>query len=150
MIKYILKCENKHEFESWFSDSKEFEKLKKNKILECIFCSTTKVEKAIMAPRVIGSKKIKKNKMFPQKEFLKVKKELVKIKKFVEKNFEFVGNKFPDEARDIFYDNKKKEIFMEQPVQKSKKNYTKKALISQQFHGLMKKKINFFLKLLCS
>jgi hypothetical protein len=108
MIKYILKCENKHEFESWFSDSKEFEKLKKNKILECIFCSTTKVEKAIMAPRVIGSKKIKKNKMFPQKEFLKVKKELVKIKKFVEKNFEFVGNKFPDEARDIFYDNKKK------------------------------------------
>ena len=108
MIKYILKCENKHEFESWFSDSKEFEKLKKNKILECIFCSTTKVEKAIMAPRVIGSKKIKKNKMFPQKEFFKVKKELVKIKKFIEKNFEFVGNKFPDEARDIFYDNKKK------------------------------------------
>ena len=27
MIKYNLKCKNKHEFESWFSDSKEFEKL---------------------------------------------------------------------------------------------------------------------------
>ena len=32
MIKYILKCENKHEFESWFSDSKEFENLKKRKL----------------------------------------------------------------------------------------------------------------------
>ena len=31
MIKYNLKCKNKHEFESWFSDSKEFEKLKSKK-----------------------------------------------------------------------------------------------------------------------
>ena len=108
MIKYILKCKNKHEFESWFSNSKEFEKLKKNKLLECIFCSSKKIEKAIMSPRVVESKNVEKNNVFPQKEFLKVKKELVKIKNFVEKNFEFVGNRFSKEARDIFYDNKKK------------------------------------------
>ena len=41
MIKYNLKCKNNHEFESWFSDSEEFEKLKK-KILECIYCSSKK------------------------------------------------------------------------------------------------------------
>ena len=32
MIKYNLKCENDHEFESWFSNSNEFDKLKKKKI----------------------------------------------------------------------------------------------------------------------
>ena len=37
MIKYNLKCENKHEFESWFSDSKEFENLKKKKIIRMYF-----------------------------------------------------------------------------------------------------------------
>ena len=38
MIKYNLKCHKDHEFESWFSDSKEFDNLKKKKLLECIFC----------------------------------------------------------------------------------------------------------------
>ena len=37
MIKYNLKCENKHEFESWFSESKEYDRLKKKKLIECIF-----------------------------------------------------------------------------------------------------------------
>ena len=38
MIKYILKCHNDHEFESWFSSSIEFDKLKRKKLLECIYC----------------------------------------------------------------------------------------------------------------
>ena len=42
MIKYNLKCHNNHEFESWFSDSKEFENLNKKKLLECIFCTSKK------------------------------------------------------------------------------------------------------------
>ena len=42
MIKYNLRCENKHEFESWFSDSNEFEKLKK-KLLDCIYCKSKKL-----------------------------------------------------------------------------------------------------------
>ena len=40
MIKYNLKCENDHEFESWFSDSQEYDKLDKKKLLECIYCSS--------------------------------------------------------------------------------------------------------------
>ena len=108
MIKYILKCKNKHEFESWFSNSKEFEKLKKNKLLECIFCSSKKIEKSIMSPRVVGYKNVERKNVLPKKEFLKVKKEKLKIKKFIEKNFEFVGNRFSKEAKDIFYENKKK------------------------------------------
>ena len=39
MIKYNLKCQNNHEFESWFSNSEEFDKLNKKDLLECIYCS---------------------------------------------------------------------------------------------------------------
>ena len=52
MIKYNLKCKNNHEFESWFADSKEFDKLNKRKMLECIFCHSKKIEKSIMSPRI--------------------------------------------------------------------------------------------------
>ena len=57
MIKYILKCENKHEFESWFSSSSEFEKLRKKKLLECIFCKSIKVTKSIMSPSIVSKQK---------------------------------------------------------------------------------------------
>ena len=106
MIKYLLKCKNKHEFESWFSDSREFEKLKKRELIECIICRSKNINKSIMSPNIVGKKKREK-KNFNQKEFNKVKKDLLKIRKFVEKNFEFVGNKFSREVREIYYDNKK-------------------------------------------
>tara|TARA_B110000211_G_scaffold232978_1_gene297985 strand:+ start:1341 stop:1763 length:423 start_codon:yes stop_codon:yes gene_type:complete len=106
MIKYLLKCNNKHEFESWFSDSKEFEKLKKKDLIECIICQSKNIDKSIMSPNIVGKKKIEEKK-FDQKEFNKIKKDLLNIRKFVEKNFKFVGDKFPKEVREIYYDNKK-------------------------------------------
>ena len=57
MIRYLLKCNNKHEFESWFSESKEYEKLKKKKLIECIFCKSKDVDKSIMSPNVAIKKK---------------------------------------------------------------------------------------------
>ncbi len=112
MIKYNLKCENKHEFESWFSDSKEFDKLVKKKLLECIYCNTKKVEKSIMSPRVLNSKTVNKNIKFPTKEIANLKKDLINLRKFVEKNFEFVGDNFAHKIRDVYYDKKsKKNIF---------------------------------------
>ena len=111
MIKYLLKCNNNHEFESWFSESKEFEKLKKKKLIECIFCKSKKVDKTIMSPSIVRNEKIIE-KSFNDNEFNKIKKDLVKIRKFVENNFEFVGNKFSKEVREIYYENKKsKNIF---------------------------------------
>ena len=106
MIKYILKCKKKHEFESWFSNSKEYEKLKKKKLIECIFCKSREIEKSIMSPNITG-KKNKSNNIFNSKEFFKIKKDLSKIRKYVEKNFEFVGERFSKEVREIYYDNKK-------------------------------------------
>ena len=106
MIKYLLKCNNKHEFESWFSESKEFEKLKKKNLIECIFCKSKNVNKSIMSPSVVGRNKSTEIKL-GKKEFSKMKKDLIKIKRFVEKNFKFVGDKFSREVREIYYDNKK-------------------------------------------
>ena len=61
MIKYNLKCSNNHEFESWFSDSNEFDKLSKKKLLDCIFCDSIKIKKSIMSPGILNNKnKIKK------------------------------------------------------------------------------------------
>ena len=105
MIKYLLKCNKMHEFESWFSDSKEYEKLKKKNLIECIYCNSKNVEKSIMSPNVVASNM---EKTINNKEFADFKKNLTKIKKYIEKNFEFVGDKFPQEAREIYYDNKKK------------------------------------------
>lgn len=106
MIKYNLKCKNKHEFESWFSDSKEFEKLKSKNMIECIFCKTKSVTKSIMSPRVMGKEQQKKESR-SLKEIKKIRKDLQKMRKFVEKNFEYVGNQFPREVRNIYYDKRK-------------------------------------------
>ena len=59
-----------------------------------------------MSPNIASKDKIIDEK-FKSKEFNKIKKDLLKIRKFVEKNFEFVGDKFPAEVREIYYNNKK-------------------------------------------
>ncbi len=106
MIKYNLKCKNKHEFESWFSNSKEFERLRSRKMIECIYCKSKEVEKSIMSPLVLNKEeKTKKEKSL--ENFKKVQTELVKLRKFVEKNFEDVGKNFPREVRNVYYDNRK-------------------------------------------
>ena len=112
MIKYNLKCENKHEFESWFSESKEFDRLKNKNLIECIFCHSKKVEKSIMAPSVTSSKMQNKQKQISSLEIKNFKKDLLKLRKFVEKNFEFVERNFADKVREVYYDkNSKKNIY---------------------------------------
>ena len=104
MIKYLLKCNKNHEFESWFSTSNEYEKLKNKNFIECIFCKSRKIEKTIMSPLII---KKEKNYDSNLKEISKIKKDLLKVRRFVEKNFEFVGDKLSNEVRSIYYDKKK-------------------------------------------
>ena len=107
MIKYNLKCDKSHEFESWFSSSNEFEKLKTKKLIECIYCNSKKIDKSIMSPLVLNKdiKNQEKNKFITDTS--KIRKELFKVRKFIEKNFEYVGNDFSKEVRNIYYDNRK-------------------------------------------
>ena len=87
MIKYNLKCNNGHEFKSWFSDSNEFDKLNKKKLLECIYCSSNKIQKSIMAPMVSGGKLKEDEISLVNEKLLNEKTELLKIRKYIEKNF---------------------------------------------------------------
>ena len=108
MIKYRLICKNcNNAFDSWFSSSKEYEKLKKLRHLNCIKCNSLKVEKTLMAPSVVNSKdkivSISKN-----NKFSKIKNKIKKYQKFIKKNFDYVGDNFSSEARLIHY-NKGKE-----------------------------------------
>ena len=112
MIKYNLKCENKHEFESWFSESKEFDRLKNKNLIECIFCSSKKVDKSIMAPSVTFSKLHNNQKQISNIKMKNLRKDLFKLRKFVEKNFQFVEKNFADKVREVYYDkNSKKNIY---------------------------------------
>ena len=108
MIKYILKCNNEHEFESWFSNSDEFEKLNRKSLLECIYCSSKKIKKSIMAPMVSNSKNKNKNFEIINKDLKKEKNKLIKLRKYIEDNFDYVGEDFSKKVREVYYDKKSK------------------------------------------
>ena len=105
MIKYLLNCKScSLEFESWFASSKEFDKLKKLKLLSCQQCNSQKIEKSLMKPN-LASSTFKQEKAY--KNYKNVKKKLREYQKFVKENFEYVGENFAYEARSIHYGTKK-------------------------------------------
>ena len=105
MIKYILKCKEGHEFESWFSNSDEFDKLDKKRMLECIYCSSKKITKSIMAPMISNSKN---NDELINNNFKSEKKKLIELRKYIEKNFDYDGRDFSKKVREVYYDKKSK------------------------------------------
>ena len=108
MIKYNLKCHNDHEFESWFSNSKEYEKLNGKGFLECIYCSSKKINKSIMAPTILNSKEKDKKIEINNQDFKDERNKLLKLRKYIEKNFDYVGKDFCKKVREVYYDKKSK------------------------------------------
>ena len=107
MIKYKIKCSDcEITFDSWFASSKEFEKLKKKKLLVCHICNSTKVDKSLMAPRVINNKD-DLEKSLQLKKHRNVRRTIKNYQKFIKDNFKYVGENFAHEARSIHYDQKK-------------------------------------------
>ena len=104
MIKYRLICKNcDFSFDSWFASSKEYEKLKRKKLLTCYTCNSKKIEKNIMAPKIL-----KKNDLVVKNEKTNfINKKLKEYQNFIKKNFEYVGENFAYEARSIHYNEKK-------------------------------------------
>tara|TARA_B100001093_G_scaffold498176_1_gene545973 strand:- start:268 stop:696 length:429 start_codon:yes stop_codon:yes gene_type:complete len=107
MIKYSLICKDCDLiFESWFANSKEYEKLKRKKLLNCNICNSINVEKSLMSPNLIN----KKSDLLNNKEKMKydkIKKTISEYQKFIKNNFKYVGNNFAYEARSIHYSDKK-------------------------------------------
>ena len=108
MIKYRLVCKDcEASFDSWFSSSKEYEKVKKLKHLNCYNCNSFKVEKTLMSPNVLNSKD-KIVTISRDKKFYKIKNKIKEYQKFIKKNFNYVGDNFAYEARSIHYNKDKK------------------------------------------
>jgi hypothetical protein len=124
MIRYALHCERDHTFESWFQSSSAYESQVKRKLVECPTCGSTKVEKAIMAPRIVKSIVGKKGRavatpdlaaperpeavapgpqslMMAQERELRAK--LKELRDHIVKNADNVGEQFPNEARKMHY-----------------------------------------------
>ena len=103
MIKYKLICKDcSISFDSWFSSSTEYEKLKKKRFINCYTCNSLNVEKTLMAPNISRLKKNTK-----EKKYKEIKKKLHEYQKFIKKNFDYVGKNFAYEARSIHYKDKK-------------------------------------------
>tara|TARA_B100000941_G_scaffold143857_1_gene102041 strand:- start:316 stop:735 length:420 start_codon:yes stop_codon:yes gene_type:complete len=127
MIKYNLKCHNKHEFESWFSDSNEFDNLNKKKLLECIFCTSKKISKSIMSPMISSTNY--DNDLIKENRFLKSeKKKLIEIRKYIENNFENVGDNFSKKVREIYYDKKNNKTIYGTTTQKEREELSDEGI----------------------
>ena len=118
MIRYSLRCERGHAFESWFQSSSAYESQEKRRLVNCPVCGSAKVERAIMAPQIVS----KKGKdiaapapaaatevtapastplMMAQERELRAK--LKELRDHIVKNADNVGERFPNEARKMHY-----------------------------------------------
>jgi hypothetical protein len=125
MIRYSLRCERGHAFESWFQSSSAYESQEKRKLVSCPACGSTKVERAIMAPQIVSKKGRDKAPvraetadapatesgqgsaqgstplLMAQERELRAK--LKELRDHIVKNADNVGEKFPNEARKMHY-----------------------------------------------
>jgi hypothetical protein len=120
MIRYSLRCDRGHEFESWFQSSSAYEQQEKRKLVNCPACGSAKVERAIMAPQIV-SKKGRDSEapapapaastdvtapastplMLAQERELRAK--IKELRDHIVKNADNVGERFPNEARKMHY-----------------------------------------------
>jgi hypothetical protein len=100
LIVYSLHCSKGHAFEGWFRDSGAFDAQSADGKLACPMCNSRKIEKAPMAPALKNS--VGERKSAPE-ELRKARQFVTGLRKYVEENAEFVGPKFPEEARKIHY-----------------------------------------------
>jgi hypothetical protein len=126
MIRYALACDRDHAFESWFPSSDAYDVQRKRGLLECPICGSGKVEKQIMAPRVVRSDRgtspapslpvpapaqpdasepppTSQPVAFLSEKERELRAMLKALREHVEKTAEHVGGRFPDEARRMHY-----------------------------------------------
>ena len=117
MIVFNLECKVcSVKFEGWFDSSIEFEKQSKSKLVNCPSCNSDSIKKNLVAPNV-SKKSNSKNKKIKKT----IASNLAKYKKIIEDNFDYVGDKFSDEAKKIKYGEKKdRPIYGEATIEQTK------------------------------
>lgn len=119
MIRYALSCDHDHGFEAWFGSSSDYDDQAARGLVECPFCGSTAVRKQIMAPAVSGTKKTAPSTDALKPEALKQMQSMMmqaaqQVRAHVEQNFDYVGDAFAREARDIHEGrSEKREIYGE-------------------------------------
>jgi hypothetical protein len=119
MIRYALRCDHDHSFESWFQSSSAYESQVKRKLVSCPTCGSMTVEKAIMAPRIVGKKGRESaaptlsepTEIVPQASSTplvmaqerELRAKLKELRDHIVKNADNVGESFPNEARKMHY-----------------------------------------------
>jgi hypothetical protein len=120
MIRYALRCERDHTFESWFQSSSTYESQVKRKLVSCPVCNSVNIEKAIMAPQIVSKKAREKVNppapapaaaetpatgptplLMAQERELRAK--LKELRDHIVTNADNVGERFPTEARKMHY-----------------------------------------------
>lgn len=99
MISYSLKCDNDHTFDSWFASADAFDKLSGADMVTCNICGSTKVQKAIMAPRVSTGKAAETTPLMAPDDHTA--RAIQEMRKKIEANSDYVGKNFAAEARKI-------------------------------------------------
>ncbi|HEX5508719.1 MAG TPA: DUF1178 family protein [Pseudolabrys sp.] len=122
MIRYALRCDKDHSFDSWFQDSAAFDKQAKRGLVSCPVCGSDKIEKALMAPRLSGTRKGRPISVEAPVETVttpaaedktpvamispqehEFRKKLKELRDHLTKNADHVGARFPEEARKMHY-----------------------------------------------
>ena len=110
MIKYDLICRHEHSFEAWFSSSSDYDDQRQKRMVQCPYCGSAKVEKAIMSPNVSTSRKkekiASKQKAAHKHNIAMMNKAASKIRKEIEDKCDYVADNFADEARAMHYGEK--------------------------------------------
>ena len=120
MIRYNLRCEKGHSFESWFQSSTAYESQEKRKLVSCPACGSVKVERAIMAPQIVSKKGRDAAMPAPSEasaaeataqtptpllmaQEIELRAKIKELRDHIVKNADNVGERFPNEARKMHY-----------------------------------------------
>ena len=101
MIRYALRCDHDHGFDAWFGSSSDYDDQAARGLVECPFCGSRAVEKAVMAPALGGARRSADAPDAARKMQTMMMEAAREVRAHVEANFDYVGDRFAREARDI-------------------------------------------------
>lgn len=117
MILFDLQCAKNHGFEGWFKTGDAFDKQAKAGKVECPVCGNTKVRRALSAPALLKGGTGSKSEAIA----IKMREAMVELRKQVEAKADYVGERFPEEARRIHYgETEERAIYGEASVDEAK------------------------------
>ncbi|MCV0394064.1 MAG: DUF1178 family protein [Rhizobiaceae bacterium] len=121
MIRFSLACDKDHEFEGWFKNNEDFDTQARRGLLDCPFCGSHKVEKALMAPAVSTGRKKERLALAASETQKKMMAELKAVTQKMRENADYVGDRFAEEARKIhFGESEARGIYGEATLEEAK------------------------------